>query len=103
MGKGTSKSVGAYEREPASLSELIHQHVRVAIETAVHEELRAALGTAPHARRNCVARNPLVELMFYPGAIRRPVPVRLGGQELPRRGLYVSSAYPVGSTPYNCL
>jgi len=41
MGKGISKSVGADELEPASLSELIHQHVRSAIETAVHEELRA--------------------------------------------------------------
>jgi transposase-like protein len=29
---------------------LIHQHVRVAIETAVHEELRAALGTTPWER-----------------------------------------------------
>src|SRR5262249_55830646 len=34
----------------ASLTELIHQHVRVAIETAVHEELRAALGTGPWER-----------------------------------------------------
>jgi len=40
MGKGISKPVGAHERQPVSLSELIHQHVRVAIETAVHEELR---------------------------------------------------------------
>src|SRR3989442_13924488 len=51
MGNGISKSVGAHELEPASLSELIHQHVRVAIETAVHEELRAALATAPYERR----------------------------------------------------
>jgi transposase-like protein len=50
MGKGISKSVGADELEPASLSELIHQHVRSAIETAVHEELRAALATAPYER-----------------------------------------------------
>ena len=49
-GKGISKSVGADELEPASLSELIHQHVRSAIETAVHEELRAALATAPYER-----------------------------------------------------
>ena len=47
MGKRTSKSIGAHEAAPVSLSELIHQHVRVAIETAVHEELRAALGTTP--------------------------------------------------------
>ncbi len=50
MGKGISKSVGAHELEPASLSELIHQQVRVAIETAVHEELRAVLGTSPYER-----------------------------------------------------
>ena len=50
MGKGISKSVGAHELEPVSLSELIHQHVRLAIETAVHEELRAALGTTPYER-----------------------------------------------------
>jgi transposase-like protein len=36
--------------EPSSLSELIHQQVRVAIETAVDEELRAALGTTPYER-----------------------------------------------------
>ena len=50
MGKLISKSVGAHELEPVSLSELIHQHVRVAIETAVHEELRAALGATPYER-----------------------------------------------------
>ena len=50
MGKGISKSVGARELEPVSLSRLIHQHVRVAIETAVHEELRAALGTMRYER-----------------------------------------------------
>jgi len=50
MGKGISKSVGAHELEPISLSELIHHHVRAAIETAVHEELRAALGTSPYER-----------------------------------------------------
>jgi putative transposase len=50
MGKGISKSVGAQELDPVSLSELIHQHVRVAIETAVHEELRAALGTMRYER-----------------------------------------------------
>src|SRR5438477_3108168 len=50
MGKGISKSVGAQELDPVSLSELIHQHVRAAIETAVHEELRAALGTTPYER-----------------------------------------------------
>lgn len=50
MGKGISKPIEAHELEPVSLSELIHQHVRAAIETAVHEELRAALATAPFIR-----------------------------------------------------
>src|SRR3989454_294770 len=50
MGKGIRKPAGTREREAVSLSELIHQHVRVAIETAVHEELRAALGTSPYER-----------------------------------------------------
>ncbi len=39
MGTRRRKSGGAHEREPVSLSELIHQYVRIAIETAVHEEL----------------------------------------------------------------
>src|SRR5262245_151602 len=47
--QGGSAGAGA---EPVSLSELIHQHVRAAIETAVHEELRAALGTSPYERRD---------------------------------------------------
>src|ERR1700687_2552467 len=50
MGKGIKEDARAQELEPVSLSELIHQHVRVAIETAVHEELRAALGTSPYER-----------------------------------------------------
>src|SRR5216683_5148547 len=50
MGKGIRKMRGAHELEPVSLSALIHQHVRIAIETAVHEELRAALGTIPYER-----------------------------------------------------
>ncbi len=50
MGKGIKEEARAQELEPVSLSELIHQHVRVAIETAVHEELRAALGTIPYER-----------------------------------------------------
>src|SRR6266542_3186877 len=52
MGKGIKEEARAQEREPVSLSELIHQHVRAAIETAVHDELRAALGTSPYERRD---------------------------------------------------
>jgi transposase-like protein len=50
MARGISQSVRAHELEPVSLSNLIHDHVRLAIETAVHEELRAALGTSPYER-----------------------------------------------------
>ena len=50
MGKGISQPVGAHELETVSLSKLIHQHARAAIETAAHEELRVALGTTPYER-----------------------------------------------------
>jgi transposase-like protein len=50
MSEGIRKPVGAHELEPISLGELIHQHVRVAIEAAVHEELLAALGATPYER-----------------------------------------------------
>jgi len=50
MAKGINNAVEAHEVAPVSLSELIHQHVRVAIQTAVHEELRAALAATPHER-----------------------------------------------------
>jgi transposase-like protein len=52
MGRGIKEEARAQELEPVSLSELIYQHVRAAIETAVHEELRAALGTSPYERRD---------------------------------------------------
>jgi len=52
MGKGIKEDARAQELEPISLGELIHRHVRIAIETAVHEELRAALGTSPYERRD---------------------------------------------------
>ena len=50
MDKRVRKPAAAQEPERISLGELIHQHVRVAIEMAVHEELRAALGTSPYER-----------------------------------------------------
>jgi hypothetical protein len=50
MSKGIRGAARALAPEPVSLSELIHHHVRVAIETAVHEELRVALGTTPYER-----------------------------------------------------
>src|SRR5947209_235 len=50
MGKSIRDGARAQEHQLGSLSELIHQHVRVAIELAVHEELRAALGATPYER-----------------------------------------------------
>src|SRR5712691_9708693 len=50
MGKGIRKAAGAHEVKRVSLGELIHQHVRLAIEVAVQEELRAALGATPYER-----------------------------------------------------
>ena len=49
MDKRIRKPVAAHAPR-LSLGELIHQHVRLAIETAVHEELRAALGTSLYQR-----------------------------------------------------
>ena len=50
MDKGIRKSATPHDVERISLGELIHQHVRVAIETAVREELHAALRGAVPAR-----------------------------------------------------
>ena len=50
MGKGIRKPVVPHDLERGSLGELIHHHVRGAIETAVHEELRATLGVQPYER-----------------------------------------------------
>jgi len=51
MGKGIREAAAAHGLEPASLSELIHPHVRNAIEAAGHEELLAALGATPCERK----------------------------------------------------
>jgi transposase-like protein len=45
MDKRIRKPAAAHDAERTSLGQLIHQHVRLAIETAVHEELQAAFGT----------------------------------------------------------
>jgi transposase-like protein len=50
MGEGTRKSPAVHEVRPTALGELIHEHVRHAIETAVVEELARALGAAPYQR-----------------------------------------------------
>src|SRR2546422_5094577 len=54
MGQGIRQPGASPESERIALGELIHQHVRLAIETAVHEELLAALGATPYER--CEAR-----------------------------------------------
>jgi len=50
MDERIKKPAALQEREGFSLGELIHQHIRLAIETAVHEELRATLGVRPYER-----------------------------------------------------
>ncbi len=50
MAQGTRKSAAAPDIERVSLGELIHEHVRVAIETAVQEELHATLGAQRYER-----------------------------------------------------
>ncbi len=50
MGKGIRTPGAAQGLQRVSLGELIHQHVRGAIEAAVHEELQAVLGALPHER-----------------------------------------------------
>jgi hypothetical protein len=56
MGQGIRKPAAAPDIDRISLGELIHDQVRVAIETAVHEELHVALGArAPSATRRAAA------------------------------------------------
>ena len=50
MGEGIRKSERVHEVKPTALGELIHEHVRGAIETAVVEEFARALGAAPYER-----------------------------------------------------
>jgi transposase-like protein len=50
MDKGIRQSATPHDVERISLGELIHQHVRVAIETAVREELHAALNAERYQR-----------------------------------------------------
>jgi len=50
MGQSIRKASRPQERAPIALGQLIHEHVRVAIETAVREELWAALGATPYER-----------------------------------------------------
>jgi transposase-like protein len=52
MDKGIKKPAAPHDVERVSLGELIHEHVRVAIEMAVHEELHATLGVRPYERHD---------------------------------------------------
>src|SRR5260370_18057950 len=40
----------AHEQQPMALGDLIHQHVRAAVEQAVHEELAMVLGVGLYER-----------------------------------------------------
>jgi transposase-like protein len=51
MAKRIRKSERLHEQRPTPLGELIHEHVRAAIETAVHEELAIALGASRYERQ----------------------------------------------------
>ena len=51
MAKRIRKLERLHEERPAALGELIHAHVRIAIETAVHEELAVALGAGRYERQ----------------------------------------------------
>ena len=50
MGHGIRNAEGLHEPRPVSLGELIHEHVRHAIEVAVGEELAIALAARPYER-----------------------------------------------------
>jgi putative transposase len=50
MAERIKNAEAVHEGRPVALGELIHAHVREAIETAVHEELAAALGATRYER-----------------------------------------------------
>src|SRR5260370_5436153 len=50
MDHGIRNAEGLHEPRPVSLGELIHEHVRHAIEVAVGEELAIALAAQPYER-----------------------------------------------------
>ena len=87
MGKGIRKPAVTPDIERVSLSELIHEHVRVAIETAVHEELHVALGVQSYERhegrrgyRNG-RKTRTVTGPSGPLALRVPRATQFGGRE----------------------
>ena len=50
MKKNIKKLRVAHEQKPMALGDLIHQHVRAAVEQAVHEELAVVLGVGLYER-----------------------------------------------------
>src|SRR5256885_13486239 len=86
MGKSIGKRAGLHEVASVSLGELIHQHVRIAIETAVHEELRAALGARSYERSD--------ERRGYRNGTKARAPTGPGGAG----GVTVPRARPFGAT-----
>ena len=87
MGKGIRKPAATPDIERISLGELIHEHVRVAIETAVHEELHVVLGVRSYERhearrgyRNGIKTRTLTG-PSGPLALRVPRATLFGGRE----------------------
>ena len=87
MGKGIRKPAATPDIERISLGELIHEHVRVAIETAVHEELHVVLGVRSYERhearrgyRNGIKTRTLTG-PSGPLALRGPRATLFGGRE----------------------
>jgi transposase-like protein len=87
MGKGIRKPAATPDIERVSLGELIHEHVRVAIETAVHEELHVALGVQSYERHEARRgyRNGMKTRTLTgpsgPLALRVPRATLFGGRE----------------------
>jgi transposase-like protein len=87
MGKGIRKPAATPDIERVSLGELIHEHVRVAIETAVHEELHVALGAQFYERHEARRgyRNGMKTRTLTgpsgPLALRVPRATLFGGRE----------------------
>jgi transposase-like protein len=87
MRKGIRKPAATPDIERVSLGELIHEHVRVAIESAVHEELHVALGVQAYERHEARRgyRNGMKTRMLTgpsgPLALRVPRATLFAGRE----------------------
>ena len=87
MDQGIKKPAAPPDLERVSLGELIHHHVRAAIETAVHEELHVALGVGAYERhdaRRGYRNGPKTRTLTGPSgalALRVPRATLFGGRE----------------------